>query len=320
MIVNLVAVVMLASGVAIGVVGLLVTLRRREEALSEILDLPFGDLDVPVTAVTENETALFQGTLAATNRLLNSLDQRGSLSALLERARMPVRPAEYVLLTVAGGAVAGMFLVLITGEWLFALGGVAAAVLVAAVIPKRRVRKRTSQFEEQLPDALSLIAGSLAAGHTFLRAIQMMCEEAEPPMSEEFARVVQETRLGDSLVDGLARMAERLEMRDLDWVVQAVRIQNTVGGKLSDLLYTLADFMRAREEVRREVKVLTAEGRISAWVLGALPPVVLLAVQVSNPTYMKPMFHGTGLFVLGGLVVSIGVGVAMIFRMVQIEV
>jgi tight adherence protein B len=305
MIVNLVAVIMLATGVAIGIVGLLVTLRRREEALAEILDLPFGDLDVPVTAVTENETALFQGTLAATNRLLNSLDQRGSLSALLERARIPVRPAEYVLLTAAGGAVMGMFLVLLTGEWLFAL---------------RRIRQRRSKFEEALPDALSLIAGSLAAGHTFLRAIQMMCEEAEPPMSEEFARVVQETRLGDSLVDGLARMAERLDMRDLDWVVQAVRIQNTVGGKLSDLLYTLADFMRAREEVRREVKVLTAEGRISAWVLGALPPVVLLAVQVSNPSYMKPMFHGTGLFVLGGLVVSICVGVAMIFRMVQIEV
>ena len=100
----------------------------------------------------------------------------------------------------------------------------------------------------------------------------MMTEEAEPPMSEEFARVVYETRLGDPLVDALERMAKRLEIRDLDWVVQAIRVQQTVGGKLADLLHTLADFIRARDEVRREVAVLTAEGRISAYVLGAMAP------------------------------------------------
>ena len=98
-----------------------------------------------------------------------------------------------------------------------------------------------------------------------------MCEEAEPPISEEFARVVSETQLGDPLVDALERMAHRLDVRDVDWVVQAIRIQQTVGGKLADLLHTLADFIRAREEIRREIDVLTAEGKVSAYVLGALP-------------------------------------------------
>src|SRR5205085_4178195 len=139
---------------------------------------------------------------------------------------------------------------------------------------------------------------SLAAGHTFLRAIQMMCQEASPPLSEEFGRVVFEVRLGAPLVDALERMADRSGLEDMKWVVQAIRIQQTVGGKLADLLHTLADFIRAREEVRREVLVLTAEGRMSAWVLGGLPLFLLLAIQVIDPSYLQPMYHGWGIAVL----------------------
>jgi tight adherence protein B len=185
---------------------------------------------------------------------------------------------------------------------------------------KQKVSARRRAFSAQLPDALSLIASSHSAGHTFLRAIQMMCEEADPPMSEEFARLVAETRLGDPVVDALARMAKRLEIRDLDWVVQAIRIQQTVGGRLADLLHTLADFIRAREEVRRDVAVLTAEGRVSAWVLTALAPLMLLAIQVASPGYMKPMYQGWGLVVLSGTGILMAFGSVVIFRMCKIEV
>src|SRR5205814_9317786 len=176
--------------------------------------------------------------------------------------------------------------------------GLAVAGLAAVALPRRRIARRRKAFEAQLPEAMTLIASSLSAGHTFLRAIQMMCEEAEAPLPEEFARVVSETRLGDPVVDAIERMAARLQIRDLQWVVQAIRIQQSVGGKLADLLHTLADFIRAREEIRREIAVLTAEGRISAWVLGALPIFLLFAVQVVSPGYMKPLFHGWGIAVL----------------------
>ena len=147
-----------------------------------------------------------------------------------------------------------------------------------------------------------------------------MCEEAEPPISEEFARVVSETQLGDPLIDALERMAARLDIRDVDWVVQAIRIQQTVGGRLADLLHTLADFIRAREEVRRDVAVLTAEGRISAYVLTALAPFMFLAIQVVSPDYMKPMFSGMGLIVLAATTLLMAVGSVVIFRMCKIEV
>src|SRR4029077_20305033 len=148
----------------------------------------------------------------------------------------------------------------------------------------------------------------------------LMCEEAPPPISEEFARVVSETQLGDPVVDALDRMAQRLDVRDVEWVVQAIRIQQTVGGKLADLLHTLADFIRAREEIRREVDVLTAEGRISAWVLGALPVFLLVAISVMNPGYMDTMFQGWGFVWLAGSAVSVAIGVTVINKMVKVEV
>jgi tight adherence protein B len=102
--------------------------------------------------------------------------------------------------------------------------------------------------------------------------------------------------------------------------VQAIRIQQTVGGKLADLLYTLAEFMRGREEIRREVKVLTAEGRMSAWVLGFMPVGLFFFLKTTSPEYIAPMFHGGGLFALIGAGVSVAIGIGMIMRMVKIDI
>ena len=115
-------------------------------------------------------------------------------------------------------------------------------------------------------------------------------------------------------------MADRLKIRDLDWVVQAIRIQQTVGGRLADLLNTLSDFIRARDEVRREVSVLTAEGRISAYVLAGLAPFLMLTIQVINPGYMKPMYQGWGVVVLVACAGSVLLGTGVILRMVKIDV
>jgi tight adherence protein B len=300
------------------VVAWLVRARRREKALVEILDLPYGERDVPIEAATER--GLVAGTVSIAGKMVEHVDSGGSLKFQLEEAHIPMRPGEFIIVSLAAGLALGAILTGITGQWIFGVIGLVMGPVGGVAFLKRKITSRRNAFAEQLPDALSLIASSLSAGHTFLRAIQMMCEESEPPMSEEFARVVAETRLGDSLVDSLARMAQRLQLRDLDWVVQAIRIQQTVGGKLADLLHTLADFIRAREEVRREVRVLTAEGRMSAWVLGGLPLFLLLAIQVIDPEYMKPMFQGWGIAVLAATAASVAAGTAIIFRMIKIEV
>ena len=314
---------LIGVGLGLAVIGGLLRISRRDESLFDILGLPYGEQDVPVAAVTERSGALFEGTagiVEVANKAVSAFDARGSLGKTLERARLPIRTGEYVIFAFAGGLAAAAVLLALTSQWIFGPLGFAFAGLVASAYPRMRIKRRRKAFEEQLPDAISLIAGSLQAGHTFLRAIQMMCQESEPPLSEEFGRVVQETRLGDSVVDAMDRMAQRLEIRDLQWIVQAIRIQQTVGGKLADLLYTLSDYIRSRDEIRREVKTLTAEGRASAWMLGALPLVVLLAVQVLNPEYMTPMYRGWGIVWLAGTASSVALGVAIILKMVNIKI
>jgi tight adherence protein B len=314
------AMLFVGGGLALMVGGFLYRVRERERALAEILDLPFGERDVRPDAIPEGYSPLVEGTIGLAGKVVDQFDEKGDMRAALERARIPMRPGEYAITAGAATLVFAAVLYGLTGAWFVAVIGLVAGPFAAAAFVRHRIAKRRKAFEAALPDALTLIASSLSAGHTFLRAIQMMCEEAEPPMSEEFSRVVAETRLGDPVVDALARMAKRLEVRDMDWVVQAIRIQQTVGGRLADLLHTLADFIRAREEVRRDVAVLTAEGRVSAWVLTALSPLMFLAIQVLSPGYMQPMFQGWGLVVLGFTAVLMAVGSVIIFRMCKIEV
>ena len=311
--------VLVAAGVALVILGIMLRARERERQLADILDLPFGERDVPPEAI-EQRAALVEGTVGFANRMVEQFDAKGALAQALEQARIPIRPGEFVVIVSGIAFVGAVALRLVTGQWWYFAACAVGAPFIATSFLRWKVKRRRKAFEDQLAEAMTLIAGSLSAGHTFLRAVQMMTEEAEPPMSEEFARVIYETRLGDPLVDSLERMARRLEIRDLEWVVQAIRVQQTVGGKLADLLHTLADFIRAREDVRREVDVLTAEGRISAWVLGALPVFLLIAISSLDSSYMQPMYQGWGYFWLGITGASILVGMAVIRHMVKIDV
>jgi tight adherence protein B len=314
------AAVFVGGGMSLVAVGALSRVYRREEQLADILDLPWGEKDVDLDAAVEQHSSLVENTIGVAGRLIDQMDEKGTFLTLLERSRLPVRPGEFALFVLAFGAILASLITAVTSSLIFGLATALASPFLALGYLKRRVSSRRRKFEEQFPDALTLIASSLSAGHTFLRSIQMMCEEAEGPLAEEFARVVSETQLGHPLVEALDHMAKRLDIRDVDWVVQAIRIQQTVGGKLADLLHTLAEFIRAREEIRREVLVLTAEGRISAYVLGGLPIGLGLYLQVSQPDYLTPMMQGWGLVWLGGAVGSIVIGMGIILKMVKVDV
>ncbi|MEY2468714.1 MAG: pilus assembly protein CpaF [Actinomycetota bacterium] len=329
MITSLLVPLVIGIGLTAVVVGLLLRAKERDAVLESLLDLARRDderfEEEAAEAGISDASALdisnlTRGAVSLAGRLVAQIDAQGALAASLERARIPLRAGEYAVVGMCGAVVSGLLVGTITASWI--LGGIMAfaAIAIAVKFPSIRIARRRKALASQLPDALSLIASSLSAGHTFLRAIQMMCEEADPPLSDEFGRVVFEVRLGAPLVDALDRMAHRVEVPDLAWVVQAIRIQQTVGGKLADLLHTLADFIRARDEVRREVAVLTAEGRVSAWILGGMPVFLILAIQTMNPGYAAPLFHGAGLIALAFTGVSIVAGVGIILKMVRIEI
>ena len=321
-IVTILVAVAVGVGLAFLVVGLLTRVREREDAIATILEMPYGEADVSVTAVTERDSApeLFQSLFSMGEILVKRFNRKGSLADSLERGRIFLKPGEFVVLSGVLAVLVGLVVDVASKEVVLGLVGFGLSLVAARAYLGYRIRSRVKALEAQLPDALSLIAASLSSGHTFLRSIQMMCEEAEPPLSEEFGRVVAETRLGDPLIDALERMANRIGTRDISWVVQAIRIQQATGGRLADLLHSLAEFIRGREEVRREVRALTAEGKLSAIVLGILPVGLLFFVNFMNPSYEAMMFRGWGLVALAITGAAIAIGVVMILRMSQVEV
>ena len=309
------------AGLAVICVAVLMRARERVQEIAALLDLPYGEQDVAAREKSASLLPFIEPGIQMTNRALERLNLIERIRSELARARIALRPGEYVLLTFGASFIGGLIAWLISAQIVVAV--LIALIIVWAswrVVVVGRVARRRKAFEAQLPEALGLIASSLEAGHTFQHSIQMMVEEAAPPLNEEFGRVLAETALGDPLLDALDRMSQRLQIPDVAWVVQAIRIHQTVGGKLAELLMTLAEFMRAREEIRREVQVLTAEGRLSAYVLGALPLFEFMLIKTFNPSYMKPMFHGGGLIALFIAAISVMLGMTMIKKMARIEV
>jgi tight adherence protein B len=165
------------------------------------------------------------------------------------------------------------------------------------------------------------MASSLRAGHSFLQAIDTVSKEIQEPAASEFVRVVAEIRLGRPVEEALEAMADRVGSPDFRWAVLAVNIQREVGGNLAEILDTVADTLRERATMRRQVKVLTAEGRLSAYVLVALPFAIALYMTAVNPDYIGLLVTTTlGLFMLGTAAVLIIIGVFWMRKIVNIDV
>ncbi|HWD56372.1 MAG TPA: type II secretion system F family protein [Acidimicrobiales bacterium] len=318
---TLLAAALVGAGFAIAVVAMIIRVRTRQRTLAQILDDTMGTAKVPVEVVSESpERGELSALTVRISGLFGRIDSTGALEQRLDRAAIPLRSGEYLVIT---GAFALMFAVVVgvlVGSPIGSIVAIALAVMVAWRVPTYRANKRIKQLQEQLPDALSLMAASVEGGQTFQRAIDMYRRDARPPISSELDRVMAEVAVGSDLVVALENMAERSGVEDLKWAVEAVRIQQSTGGRLAPILHTLATFMRTRQEVRREVQTLSAEGRISGYVLFAIPVFLVIAMQVQDPGYLQPMMHGVGLIVLIGTAGLMALGFWIVRRMVNIKV
>jgi tight adherence protein B len=181
--------------------------------------------------------------------------------------------------------------------------------------------KRGKKFQSALPDTLNLLSGSLRAGYSLLQGVEAVSKEVADPMGQELRRVITEARLGREIEDAMDAVAERMGSADFAWAVMAIRIQREVGGNLSELLLTVADTMVHRERLRRDVAALTAEGKMSAIILGLLPIGLGLFMYTANGDYMKPLFTtGLGKGLLLAACVSAGVGFAWMKKTINIKI
>ena len=239
----------------------------------------------------------------------------------IDRAGWNLRAGEFTTLRVVLTLLGFVLFLALSGSWLLALiAGVVAFAVPRLLLASARSR-RQAKFMAQLPDTLQLLAGTLKAGYGVLQAIDTVVKEVEDPMSSEFQRALTEARLGLPLEDSLGAMADRVDSDDFRWVVVAMNIQRQVGGNLAELLETVAATLRGREEVRRQIQVLSAEGRLSAVILFALPFALLAYLVLTNPGYLAPLLGNSfGLLMMAGAVVLMLVGWVWIRRLIKIEV
>ena len=170
-------------------------------------------------------------------------------------------------------------------------------------------KRRIKTFNNGLAQTLQIIAGALQAGLSLPQAVDTVVQEGTEPIAGEFRRAIIEQRLGVEIEDSLDSVADRMGSLDFKWVVMAIRIQREVGGNLSELLLNVAATIREREYLRRQVAVLSAEGRLSAFILGGLPIFFVGYLSLARPTYLQPMLHspmGWGMIVMGVVMMTVG--------------
>jgi tight adherence protein B len=255
---------------------------------------------------------------AAADGYLDRRNQRRTLSTALEVAGISLRPGEFVVLVAIAAIVAGIVGLMLAGV----LGLVALAVLVplgARIIVGHMAERRRAKFAEQLPDTLQLLTSTLRSGYGLLQALDSVAQEAAEPARTEFRRVLLEIRVGRDLSAALRALSDRMRSQDFEWVVGAIEINREIGGDLAAVLDSTAETIRERQRVFRQMRALTAEGRLSGYILTGLPVVVALGMKFVNPPMFARLTSGVGVLMLGGACVLLLIGFLWMKKLIRIE-
>ena len=259
---------------------------------------------------TEDGEGALAGAAEAATGLIGRLMQRrsGDFARQLDLGGIRMRPQDFGFLVAVGGVVL-VAVVLVLGGGLVAVPAAALAPIVAILVVRMKIARRRAAFAEQLDSTLQLMASSLRAGYSMMQALSSVAQQSEEPTASELGRVVNETRVGRPVVAALEEAGIRMASEDFQWVTQAIAINREVGGSLAEVLDGVAHTIRERGQIRRQVKTLSAEGRLSAVILMALPFVVGGFLLLINPTYLAPFVTepiGIVLLVVAAIMLIIG--------------
>jgi tight adherence protein B len=272
--------------------------------------------------------------LAQLNKVVEQRDFGANLAREIARADLRLKPSEYLAIWAATtiGVPLGMLMLSVVlptlGNPLFLIVG----LLIGFMLPRfwlgRRKSGRLKSFNKQLPDTITLIANALRAGSSFLQAVELVVRESRPPISTEFGRVIREVNLGLSFEVALENMVRRVRSDDLELMATAIAIQHTVGGNLAEILDSIAFTIRERVRIKGEIQTLTAQQRLSGYVVGFLPIALAGFLFIAAPGFMQPMFDDRAQLLglpMGVVILAIGgfamfMGFMFIRRIVDIEV
>lgn len=267
-------------------------------------------------AASSITTAVFEGA----EKSLERTPWWAKFKEELEIADVKMPAVQVVLWTVVGTVFAIWILSLVTGSVLVSLLGLAVPFPVRAYL-QRKLRKKREAFAEQLPDNLQVLASALRAGHSLVGALSVVVDESADPSKSEFRRVIADEQLGVPLERSLGVVVRRMDSQDLEQVALVATLQRRTGGNMAEVLDRVTETIRERFELRRLVKTLTAQGRMSRWILTFLPVGLVFVIALLNAAYMHPLLHtglGNALLVVGALMVAAGSYV--IKRIVEIKI
>ncbi|CAN5128244.1 type II secretion system F family protein [soil metagenome] len=262
------------------------------------------------------------GAMANLNRVVERRDWGANMARELARADMALKPSEFLAIRLAaligiplGMVVLSPLISALSSPILWLLGLVAGFFLPRLWLGRRK-SKRLKAFNTNLAPTITLLANALRAGSSFLQGLEMVVRETHPPISTEFERVIREVNLGLPMEQALANISRRVRSDDLDLMVTAITIHHQVGGNLAEILDSIAFTIRERVRIKGEIKTLTAQGRMSGYVVGLLPVGLLVVLSVISPTFIEPLFMkppevfglplGVIILSVGGLLMAIG--------------
>jgi tight adherence protein B len=256
------------------------------------------------------------------DELVKSRGLEESLGLKLESAGIPLKPAEWLIIHIGVALLLPLFVLLITNvNPALTIVSVILGILGPLGYLAFKATRRTRAFLAQLPDTLQLLSGSLSAGYSLPQAVDAVVRQGNAPIADELRKALVEARLGAPIEDALDDVAERMKSKDFSWVVMAIRVQRQVGGNLAEVLGNTAATLRERERLRRQVQVLSAEGRLSAAILFGLPVVFALYMLAVRPGYLSPLVTDPiGLVMLVGMGILLVVGGLWLRKVVQVEV
>jgi tight adherence protein B len=255
------------------------------------------------------------------NRMLLRWSWAARLRNLLAQAGMHTKPGKVVLVSAVLGV--GIYFVLsfVTRFVPVRLAGGVIGLLLPFIVILFMRSRRFHEFEKHFPEALDLLARAIRSGHAFTTGLELIGKELPEPVSGEFRTAFEEQNFGLPLRDALLNLCERVPLIDVRFFVTALLIQKETGGNLAEILDNLARVIRERFRVHGEVRVRTAQGRLTAAILISLPPIMLLLMRMVNPNYIKPLFEDPmGPYMLGGAAVLQLLGSAILWKIVHIEV
>jgi tight adherence protein B len=263
------------------------------------------------SATPDGDGKVARAALGWMAQLLRSSNAERGLAERLDLAGIARKPAEWALLGVSACAALSALLTLLVGNIVIGvLAGIVVGYVTMRLIVSMRISRRRNAFRDQLPDVFQLIASSMRAGMSLPQALDSVVREDSQPAAGEFSRALAEARIGANLEDALDAVAARMDSVDLRWTVMAIRIQREVGGNLAEVLSQTVATMRERASLRRHVRALSAEGRLSGYILIALPLALAAFLLLTDRSYLRPLWTtpiGVLLIIVSAVLFVIGV-------------